>query len=74
MATIVEEAERTGAGADPDGSPESGVTAREPSVWTWAANPWWEAMAEPAPEVAAPSPARGPWGRLLAWLIEYNRY
>jgi hypothetical protein len=74
MATIVEEAERAATGADPDGPAEGSVSAPEPSVWTWAANPWWEAMAEPASEDAGAPRPRGAWRRLMAWLIEYNRY
>jgi hypothetical protein len=74
MATTVEEAERAATGADPGGSPEGRGSAPEPSVWTWASNPWWEAMAEPAPEDAGSPRPRGAWRRLLDWLIEYNRY
>jgi hypothetical protein len=45
-------------------------------VWTAAANPWHEGLAGDAPSTIGPRPGRraSGWRRLLAWLIEYNRY
>jgi hypothetical protein len=47
-----------------------------PSVWTAAANPWHEALTRAAATTTGPSPGQraSGWRRLLAWLIEYNRY
>jgi hypothetical protein len=74
MATTVEVAERDETGPAPGDPPGGRATTPEPSVWTWATNPWWEGMAEPAPGDAGPPRPQGAWRRLLAWLIEYNRY
>jgi len=45
-----------------------------PSVWTWAANPWQEQLLATERDAEAPPRPRSRFSRVLAWLIEYNRY